>query len=292
MYTLNHIKTFIKVVECNNFSAAAKELELTVAAVSKHVSQLETELKTQLLIRTTRKIKLTEVGHQYYLKCKSIFRAVEESEAVISQSKAAPAGRLRVKSERYFAERFIVPKLQGFHQAYPEVIVELQSAERVPNLIEEGFELVFGRTIQQTDGIISQTITTTRFTLCASPAYLEKFGTPNTPRNLVNHSYLSHSGRMPTDQLTFGDDTVYLQPSLLINDSDALLQCALNDMGIIKLQHYVVAEAIDQGKLVEILASHKGPDIPINVFYQPNAFIQSKVKAFVDYICADLPTIM
>lgn len=293
MHTFNHIHTFVKVVELNNFSAAAKELGLTVAAVSKHVSQLEQSLNVTLMTRTTRKLVLTEIGHQYYLQCKNILRAVEVADAIIAQTQNEPSGLLKIKSERYFAERWIVPKLPSFQKLYPKVQLDVEIAERTPDLLKENFDLVFGRAIQQNDNIIEKTITTTHFTLCASPKYLQKHGMPKVPRDLVNHYYLSHSMRLPNDLLQFDNgEHIYLEPVLLLNDSDALLQCALNGMGIIKLQHYVVADALNNGELVEILTNHSHPPISIRVFYQPERYLHTKVKAFYDFICRDLPPVM
>lgn len=290
MYTLNHLKTFVKVVELNNFSAAARSLSLTVAAVSKHVSQLENELKIQLMKRTTRKLVLTEIGHQYYLQCKKILTAIEHADAIISQTQDEPTGILSVKSERYFAEKFILPKLHEYHARYPKVQVNLDSSERIPDLISEEFDMVFGRFIQKTDKIIRKPILTTYFTLCASPTYLENHGHPKSPRELVNHQYLSHSDRVPTNVIEFGKkEQIYIDPILLINDSSALLQCALSHMGIVKLQNYVVADAIASGDLVEILPDEKNEPIPFNVFYQPDKYLQTKVKTFEEFVCDGLP---
>lgn len=280
-------------MELNNFSAAARELKLTVAAVSKHVSHLEQALGVKLLTRTTRKIKLTEIGHQFYIQSQLILRAIEDAEAVIAQTQEEPAGKICIKSDRYFAERFIVPRLKEFYIHYPKVQVELESSERVPDLIGENFDVVFGRTIQNTENIIQRTITTTYFCLCATPYYLKQHGVPHAPKDLVHHHYLSHTTRMPNDQISFGKkEQIYLKPSLLINDSDALLQCALMDMGIVKLQHFVVASALNEGRLVEIMPQYKHPVIPINVFYQPTKYLQAKVKKFIDYICEKLPKTM
>lgn len=289
MHSLSHIKTFVKVVELNNFSQAAKHLKLTVAAVSKHVSQLENELNVKLLKRTTRRLMLTEIGHQYFIKCKDVISACHEADAIISQSTKEPTGTLNIKSERYFAERFIFPRLKNYQEKYPKVTVSIESAERVPNLIDENFDIVFARSLQETAGIVQKTITNTHFCLCASPVYLEKFGTPVHPKDLINHHYLSHSSRMPTDVLEFGKEQVYIEPILLINDSDALLQCALDDMGIVKLQHYVVSDAIKKGKLIEILTNYPSTPFPIKVFYQPEKYLQTKVNTFVEHICNDLP---
>ena len=293
MQSFTHINTFVRVVELNNFSSAAKELGLTVAAVSKHVSQLERELNIKLMQRTTRKLVLTEIGHQYYLKCKEILQAIANADAIIAQTQDEPSGKLRVKSERYFAERFIVPKLAKYKATYPKVQLDLEIDEHVSDLIEEKFDIVFGKNIQQTDNVIKKNIATTHFTLCASPKYLEVHGTPKSPKELIKHQYLSHSMRLPKDLLQFEQgEHIYLEPAIFLNDSDALLNCALNDMGIVKLQHYVVAEAIDQGKLVELLTQYKHPPIPFYVFYQPERLLQTKVNRFIEFVSNDLPAVM
>lgn len=293
MYTLNHIKTFAKVVELNNFSAAARQLSLTVAAVSKHVSQLELELNTKLMKRTTRKLVLTDIGHQYYLQCKKILSAVEDADAIIQQTQNEPTGTLRVKSEHYFAERFIIPKLHAFHANHPKVKIILDSSERTPDVNREDFDVIFGRALQQNHNIIQKKIATTRFILCASPNYIERKGMPKSPRDLVEHHYLSHSGRMPTDIIEFdNEERIYIEPTLLINDSDALLQCAMSDMGFVKLQRYVVAEALSNGKLVEMLPNELKLPIPLHVFYQPEKFLQTKVNKFIEFICDEIPDII
>lgn len=293
MYTLNHIRTFAKVVELNNFSAAARQLSLTVAAVSKHVSQLENELKVKLMRRTTRKLVLTDIGHQYYLECKKILSAVSEADAIIQQTQNEPTGALHVKSEHYFAERFIIPKLDEYHRLYPKVQVNLESSERTPDLINDKFDVVFGRSLQQHEDIIQKKIATTRFILCASPKYIEQKGLPKSPRDLVEHQYLSHSGRMPTDIIEFdNDERIYLEPTLLINDSDALLQCALADMGFAKLQRFVVAEAIENGQLIELLPNELKLPIPLHVFYQPEKYLQTKVNTFIEFICKEIPEVI
>ncbi len=180
--------------------------------------------------------------------------------------------------------------MKAYQDQYPKVTINIESAERVPNLIDENFDIVFARSLQQTAGIVQKTITNTHFCLCASPVYLEKYGIPKQPKDLINHHYLSHSERMPIDVLEFGEeDQVFIEPILLINDSDALLQCALDHMGIVKLQHYVVADAINDGKLIEILTNYPSTPFPIKVFYQPEKYLQTKVQTFVEYICKDLP---
>lgn len=290
MYNLSHITTYVKVVELNNFSAAAKELKLTVAAVSKHVSQLENELGVKLMKRTTRRLMLTEIGHQYYLRCKDILEACRVASSVITQSTDEPSGLLVVKSINYFADRFILPKLKAYQEKYPEVRIELDSAERVPDLANEDCDVFFGRAVQETENIVQKRISSTRFCLCASPEYIEKYGSPKNSRDLVNHKYISHSKRTPTDVIHFGDEEqVYIEPTLLVNDSDAIMSLVKQGMGFSRLQHYIVSDAIQKGELVELLPDYPKSIFPINVFYQPDKYLQTKVHTFVEFILEDLP---
>lgn len=290
MYTFNHIRTFVHVVEMNNFSRAAKALNLTVAAVSKHVSQLEAELGIELLQRTTRKLVLTEIGHQYYLQCKNIMHAIDTAESIVKQTQDEPSGILTVHCEPYFADRYVVPKLPEFQKKYPKVNIDLYITDSGQTTIDEKIDLFFGKSAQQIPAFSQKVISKTHFTLCASPKYLEKKGTPQKPKDLLQHDYLSHSRRQPVNCIKFEHgEQVFIEPRLLLNDSNSLLACALNDMGFVKLQHYVVAESIKQGKLVELLTQYPNPPISLSVFYQPEKILQTKVKAFINHICEDLP---
>ncbi|KTC87604.1 MULTISPECIES: LysR family transcriptional regulator [Legionella] len=293
MNTIALIQTFCKVVQCRSFTGAAKQLAISPAAVSKQVSLLESELGVSLLERTTRKVLLTSVGQVYYQEVQTVLQALEQANSVVSASQTEPHGLLRVKSSRYFAETIILPRLPAFSARYPQINLDLQIAEQVPHLLDEGLDVVFGMSISVASNSIQKKITTTRYVFCASPEYLERFGTPEKPSDLQDHHYLTHSMRNPNDQWIFpSGETVYLNPRLYLNDAEALCDSACRGLGITALHHYQAAEALKTGKLVEVLSKYRMPIIPVYLFYHPARFIQPKLRVWIEIMTADLDSFM
>ncbi len=151
---------------------------------------------------------------------------------------------------------------------------------------------MFGMSAQVASNSI-QKITTTRYVFCASPAYLARFGTPEKAIELQKHRYLTHSMRQPNNSWIFASgETVYLEPSIYLNDAAALCDCACRGMGIAALHHYQVAKALERGELVELLPAYTMPVIPIYLFYHPARFIQPKVRVWIETMSATLKDFM
>ena len=131
---------------------------------------------------------------------------------------------------------------------------------------------------------IQRVIEKTRYVLCASPDYLKKYGTPKRPQDLIGHQYITHSMRRPDDVILFKNDSIHVEPLLRLNDTKAMLQCALEGVGIIKLHEYVVREAIEQKKLVEILSSFAENELSIYLCYQARRYLQPKIRRFIDFV--------
>ena len=293
MNTLSLIQTFCKVVQCKSFTAAAKQLAISAAAVSKQVSLLEAELGVALLARTTRKVALTSIGEAYYKEIQAVLLALEQANSVIASSQAEPKGLLRVKSSRFFAEKIILPRMREFSLNYPQVILDLQVAEEIPHLLEDDLDIVFGMSRQVASNSIQKKITTTRYVFCASAEYLSRYGNPEKPTDLLEHHYLTHSMRQPNDSWTFASgETIYLRPNLYLNDATALCSCACQGLGIVALHHYQVAEALAQGKLIEILPDYPMPIIPVFLFYHPARFIQPKARVWIEMMTNNLSNFM
>ena len=217
MNTLGLLQTFCKVVQCANFTAAAKELSISAAAVSKQISLLEEELGIQLLQRTTRHVALTEIGSHYYNEVQDVLLALDKANGVVAAAKEEPVGLLRVKSARYFMEHFIIPRLPAYRAAYPKVILDLQIAEHIPHLLEEDLDIVFGMSADVASNSIRKKLTTTRYIVCASPNYLQAYGEPKEPKDLAKHQYLTHTMRTPNDVWTFpSGERVHLKQILYI----------------------------------------------------------------------------
>jgi len=290
MNTLGLLQTFCKVVQCASFTDAAKILKVSAAAVSKQVSLLEAELGITLLNRTTRRVSLTETGETYYEQAQLVFLALDKANSVVAAAKEEPTGLLRVKSSRYFAEHFIIPRLPEYLATVPKVRLDLQIAEHIPHLLEEDLDVVFGMSAQVASNSIQKKITSTRYVCCVSPAYLTAYGEPRQPADLQEHHYITHTMRSPNDRWSFpSGETIYLKPLLYLNDAQGMLESAIKGVGIVILHHYQVAEALERGDLVEILTTYRMPLIPVFLFYHPGRYMQPKVKSWVEFMSKNIP---
>jgi DNA-binding transcriptional LysR family regulator len=285
------MRTIVLVAESESISATARSLKMSPAAISKQLTRVEAELGLHLFVRTTRKVELTDVGRSYYEQCKRVLEEVQLADDLVSHIQAAPQGVLKVVSGRHFAQMFIVPYLKEFLELYPQVSLNLELAERVPDLVNEGIDLSIGMSISAEGDVIQRRIASTRYVLCASPKYLKKYGTPRVPSDLVHHRYLAHSMRRPADILNFsGCDPIQVKPYVSVNDTEALLSLATQGLGIAMLHHYVVDEALRERALKEVLASYLDVDMPIYVAFPQRKYVPNKVRSFIQFVERRLKT--
>lgn len=290
MNTLGLIQTFCKVVQCANFTAAAKELHISAAAVSKQVNLLEEELGILLLHRTTRRVALTEIGKHYYHQVQEVLLALDKANGIVAAAKEEPVGLLRVKSARFFMEQCIIPRLLAYKKSYPKIILDLQVAEHIPHLLEEELDVVFGLSASVASNSIRKKITTTRYVVCASPSYIHAHGLPQQPLDLSKYHYITHTMRTPNDVWTFSTgESIYLKPVLFLNDAQAMVECAKRGLGITIVHHYQAAELLACGDLIELLPNHRMPQIPIFMYYHPGRYMEPKVRSWLDFMGSAWP---
>ncbi len=284
MSKIERINAFISVVEQNGFAAAARKEGVSTAAISRQVARLESYLKVELLHRTTRQISLTEIGAEYYQYSKKALADLEEAETAIFNSKEEPTGILNVISNRYFGLKYILPRLAEFMALNPKLRVNVELAERFPDLTEENIDLIFGVSMEGPLALVRRQVASTRYVLCASPSYLEQYGTPHIPTDLDKHLYITHSMRKPDNIVTFkGNKRIYVEPTLWLNDSHAMRECAIQGMGIVRLHDYIVTDALDNERLIEILPEFCERNQPIYLYYQQSRYLQSKIRRFIDF---------
>ena len=283
MSKFDRIGIFISVVDENGFAAAARQKGISTAAISRQVAALEDELGTQLLRRTTRQISLTESGRTYYQQCKKILRELQDAESAITKSKNEATGELHVMANRYFATTHILPKLSEFMSQNPNLRIHFKLSEQFPNLEKEGIDILFGVSIEGSADLVRKRIATTRYILCASPAYLKKYGIPKTPSELTTHHYITHLIRKPNNVVSFKDKEIHTNPILYLNDSYAMRECAIHGMGIVNLHDYMVIDAIRDGKLIEILQKYQEPKVNVYLYYQQSRYLQPKIRRFIDF---------
>ena len=286
---LSKIKTFVLVAQAGSFSGAARELNISTAAVSKQIASLEHQSEVQLLIRSTRKVELTEIGYVYYEQCQRIIEEVDTSYALLSQMKVLPSGKLRVFTSKHFAQTVIFPNLAEFLSLYPEIELDFIVEERVPHLESENIDIFIGASLPAQENSLQKRITTTRYTICAAPSYLEKFGVPQSADDLSQHRCIAHSGRQPC-HFFYGENgkDISFSPYIKVNDADSLALLALEGIGIVQLHHYVVQKMINEKKLVELLYEFTRKDVPIYYALPSRRYTPRKTKCFLDFIVSKL----
>lgn len=290
MERLSEMMTFAKVVETRSFSAAARELSTSKSLVSKQVSSLENALGAKLLHRTTRRMSLTEIGSAYYEHCARIVLAIEEAEQTVTQLQVEPRGILKVTTPVIFASLHLAPALRTFLARYPKVEVELNATDRVVDIVEEGYDLAIRITDHPAPGMVARRIAPVHWATCAAPAYLEAHGTPRSPEDLMHHQCLVYQGQPALRsgwryRIGGKETTLHVSGGCRVNNSEVLLQLALDGLGIVLFPTYVLGPHLKSGRLREILSdSIAYPDMGLYATYIPNRYMQPKVRAFIDHL--------
>jgi DNA-binding transcriptional LysR family regulator len=286
MDKLKYMKTFMTILEEGSIINAAKKLGITKAAVSKQLIDLEASLKTQLFHRTTRTLTVTDTGRLYYASLRNIFAAIAEADSIVDHLHKKPTGLLRIAAHRYFGEKYIVSNMHDFIQQYPDLKLDFEFADRFPDLEKENIDILCGIGHEGPEHLVRKKIASFQPILCASPNYLKQYGIPQLPEELKQHQYITHSFREPDNVLRFSQDKeLFLDCHIRINDAQSMMQCALCDLGIIKIYNYFVEEHIQSGRLIEILKDYREPAKPMYLFYQQQKIIQPKIRVFIDFIC-------
>ena len=296
MDTLQNMRVFVRVVESGSFTAAAQHLNTTTAYASRAVSDLEAHLHTRLMNRTTRRIALTEAGERYLQRCQQILAYVEEAEAEASDAHARPSGTLRLHAMASFGGHYVVPAVGRYQQRYPDVHVELTLSQRIPDLLDEGYDvsLVLGYALPDS-GLVSQRLGSAFSIACASPAYLERHGVPKTPSDLAHHRCL----RMVTPGSTFdkwtfdgphGTETFTVPPTTFqVNGAEAMAIAVREGMGIAVLPMYSAMRWLQSGEIVWVLPEYTSAPMNIYALYPSRQYLDAKIRTWVDFLHDELP---
>jgi DNA-binding transcriptional LysR family regulator len=283
MSKLDRINTFIKVIDYHSFNAAAKQLNISPAAVSRQISALEKTLGSQLLRRNTRHLWVTDTGKYYYDECKKTLQQLNDIEGCIAQRQLEPTGRLRVTSSRYYATTYILPHLAEFCTRFPKIDLHLELAERFPDLMQEDIDVLFGISMEGPPDLVRRRVMTTQYVLCASPAYLKKHGSPQTPQDLLKHRYITHCMRKPLDEVFLKNGNLKVKPTLWLNDAKAMQIAATSGLGIVMLHEYAIAKELREKKLIEVLKEHRKSPQSVYLYYLKSCYLQLKIRSFIDF---------
>jgi DNA-binding transcriptional LysR family regulator len=284
MDRLESMSVFVAVVAAGSFSAASRQLRMPLPTVSRKVAEIESHLKAQLLVRSTRKLALTEAGQAYVEDCKRILDAVNEAERGASGEYSAPQGELTITAPIVFGRLHVTPVVTEFLRAYPRVDVRLLLADRALNLVEDRLDLAVRIGPLPDSRLVASKIGQIRRVVCASPAYLHERGTPRAPQDLANHDCVTFAGLTDAGSWGFRDQqSVRVHSRLIASTAEAAIDAAIAGIGLTCTLSYQVADAVQAGRLAVVLRKFEPPPLPVSLIYVRESRITAKLRAFIDY---------
>lgn len=285
------MRAFVRVVEAGTFSRAADLLDMPKPTVTKHIQQLEAHLRTKLLNRSTRRVAVTPDGAAYYERAVALLSDLDELDGSMTRSQASPAGRLRVDVPSSLALYALIPALPDFFDRYPDIQLDLGVTDRPVDLLAENVDCAIRGGERLDPTLIARRIGEVRLMHYASPAYIQRHGLPEHPRDLARgHRVIGYfsarTGRPMAFDMVRGEESVELRlPHVLAtNDSTAYLAAGLAGLGITQTIEAMVGPYVESGALVPVLPEWQAGPIVLHVVYAPNRHLSSRLRVFVDWV--------
>ncbi|MCU1717898.1 LysR family transcriptional regulator [Pseudomonas sp. 5P_3.1_Bac2] len=296
MDVVQAMRVFTRVVDSGSFTSAGHLLDLSTAQVSRLVSDLEASLQARLLQRTTRRLRLTEVGERYLQRCREILASIDEATAEASGAHLSPRGHLRVHAFSGIGTQYVVPMLARYTELYPEVQFDLTLSQQIPNILEDGHDLLLTHSRSLPDSeLVAQRLGTLFSVVCASPGYLQRFGVPKVPRDLLEHRCLSLIDPVFGEEWEFeGDSQLHIQSGkrFRVNLSDAMVEAAKQGMGVCVLPNFIAARAMRDGRLVRVLPQWRLQERQLYALYSSRRYLDAKIKAWVELMKEEIPRLL
>lgn len=292
MDRFRELTTFVAVAEDGAFNAAARRLGMSPPAVTRLVTALEARLGVQLLSRTTRKVTLTEAGARLRDDATRILAELAEAETLASGAQADPSGHLRVTAPVLFGQRFVAPILRDYLDEHPGITASATFTDRNVKLLDEGIDVALRIGALPDSALLARRVGAVRRVMVAAPAYLARHGTPAAPEDLAHHRCVFPTSieEMPTWTFIAGKrrSTVRLAPPLSVNTLAAAIEAAEAGWGITRALSYQVANALAEGRLVEILAADDDRVMPIHLLHAEGRRAAAKIRSFIDFAATRL----
>ncbi|GGI17236.1 LysR family transcriptional regulator [Oxalicibacterium faecigallinarum] len=282
------LKVFVAVVDSGTLGAAAANLGQTTSAISRALARLEEKLATSLLTRTTRRMELTEEGDWLLAKARAILAALDEAEESIRIRRQRPSGRLRIDAASPFILHVIVPHVAEFRARYPEITLELTSHDQIADLLEHRTDIAI-RVGELADSTLhARALRSGCMSVLASPAYLQRHGTPQTPADLQAHQtlgFLQYETGNKWPLRHENGEWLTIKPAMLASSGETLRALALEGQGIVCLSEFMTRKDIDTGRLVSILGNYyTGYQRPIQAVYYRNTQLSRRISCFLDFL--------
>ncbi|MXU64580.1 LysR family transcriptional regulator [Oceanomicrobium pacificus] len=291
MDRLSEMEAFVSVVDQGGFTEAARRLGMSKSAVSKHVASLEDRLGARLLNRTTRRVSPTEIGLIYYDRAMSVLNHAQEADDVVTALQEAPRGTLRLSAPVSFGTSHIAPLVGQFLLDHPEMKINMELSDKFVDLVDEGFDLAIRIGSLPDSSLRARKLGEAGGLLVAAPSYIEKHGAPERIEDLASHTLL-HYSNMSTGNFwrltspTGEERQVRVGGPLTANNGTALRIAAEAGLGIAMQPSFILGDALQTGKLVQVLPDLANPLISIYAVYPAGQFVQPKLRVFIDHLAA------
>ena len=288
---IRELSFFLRVSGVENFSSAARSLDLDPSTIGKVIQWLENRLGVRVFHRTSRVLQLTQEGERFLAAAQKVMTALEEAEESIGPAATEATGVLRLSSTPAFARRRLAPLMSEFMALHPALRVEFVLAATPPDLFEQQIDISFQSGDIPDSTLVARRITTARWRICASPACLARAGTPRTPDDLARHHCLnflpgSFRSRWPLQTRSGGGEKLEtLEPRALVaaNNGDMPCVLAVAGMGLARLADHHIASEVASGELVVVLEDHELDRGPIYAVYPSKRHPSARVRAFLDF---------
>ena len=281
------MRVFAAVVDAGSFSGAARQLRMPVPTVSRKIAELEKHLRAKLLLRTTRKLALTEAGQSYVAACKRILEDVAEAERGASDEYGSPRGELAVTAPMVFGRLHVVPLIAEFLLAYAEINVRLVLTDRALDLIGDRLDLAVRVGELPDSRLIALRVGEVRSVVCASPAYLKAHGVPKTPDDLAAHQCVTFATLFVPETWVFRrgrrEKSARIHSRLVVNTAEAAIDAAVAGVGLTRVLSYQVAELVKARKLALALRDFEPEPVPVNLVYTGEPPMPRKLRVFLDF---------
>ncbi|TGB66808.1 MULTISPECIES: LysR family transcriptional regulator [unclassified Escherichia] len=290
MDKIHAMQLFIKVAELESFSRAADFFALPKGSVSRQIQALEHQLGTQLLHRTTRRVKLTPDGMTYYQRAKDVLSNLNELDGLFQQDTTSISGKLRVDIPLGIAKNLLLPRLPEFLHQYPGIELELSSSDRAIDILRDGYDCVMRTGSLPDEGIITRPLGKLTMVNCASPHYLTRFGYPQSVDDLTSHAvvhYTPHLGAHPLGfEVATSNGVQWFKSGgmLTVNSSETYFAAGLAGLGIIQIPRVAVREALRAGRLIEVLPNYRAEPLSISLVYPQRRELSRRVNLFMQWL--------
>lgn len=294
MDKLTSMGVFVRVAKAGSFAAGANDLGISRAMATKHIMQLESSLGTRLFNRTTRSLSLTEVGGAYLERCQQVLMEIEEMESAVTHMQTSASGILKISAPPVIGATHISVAVAEFLKLHPDVEVDLVLQSYVADIISDGIDLAIHLGNLMDTSMVARRIASSPLVVCGSPAYLKKFGVPQTPEDLSEHSCLVNWAIAPRDHWQFnseeGSHLVKVSGRIQSNVADAIRVAAINDMGLVMLPKYIVGLDIQKNRLQVVLQNYTRMPLDVHAVYPHRKYLSAKVRIFLEFLQGWLPS--